>query len=43
MHNSSPEAQRKIKIHRNAQKLKFLRKELNAKAPKIQIENLFET
>jgi hypothetical protein len=35
--------QGKRRIHRNAQKLKFLRKKLNAEALQIQIENLFET
>jgi hypothetical protein len=33
----------KRRIQRNAQKLKFLRKELNVEALQIQIENLFET
>jgi hypothetical protein len=35
--------QGKRRIHRNAQKIKFFRKELNAKALQIQIKNLFET
>jgi hypothetical protein len=34
--------QRKRRIHRNAQKLKFLRKQLNVEPLQIQIENLFE-
>jgi hypothetical protein len=41
--NSSPKNQGKRRIHKNAQKLKFLRKELNVKALEIQIEKLFQT
>jgi hypothetical protein len=40
--NLSPEAPKK-RIHRNAQKLKFLRKKLNTESLQIQIENLFKT